>query len=204
MNATTAYTADHRSTLPEYRNWSPTGADIKGLNAGEHASWFVAPCILTRDADHLEASNYAAVAALLAEVDADGNDHQTLDFGHWACGHFEIIVVRPGSNAHRVAVECEMRLADYPALDDEDLSMREHEAQFDDCLDSLNRLTIQDATGPLNDDQLNALADAVCCNASDSESLDSDDITEALRKLGWRWDDATETWFAVPGTKFSR
>jgi hypothetical protein len=49
-------------------------------------------------------------------------------FGHWGPGWFEIILIDP-RDSDRVAVgeDIERSLSDYPALDDEDLSRREHE-----------------------------------------------------------------------------
>jgi len=46
-------------------------------------------------------------------------------FGHWACGWFEIILVRPDTNAAKTAEEIEAALADYPILDECDHSERE-------------------------------------------------------------------------------
>jgi len=49
-------------------------------------------------------------------------------FGHWACGWFEIILVRPGTNAAKKAEEIEARLVVCLFLDECDHSEREMEA----------------------------------------------------------------------------
>ena len=54
---------------------------------------------------------------------------QILRFGHWACGWYEIVVVRPLSAAHAQACAIEEELERYPILDEEDFSARESRAE---------------------------------------------------------------------------
>ena len=49
-------------------------------------------------------------------------------FGHWACGWFEVVLLRPGSPAFEEAERIEGALADYPILNDEAFNQAEWEA----------------------------------------------------------------------------
>ena len=52
-------------------------------------------------------------------------------FGHWACGWFEIVLIRPDSDAHIKALEIQSKLEDYPILSENDFSNEEDaEAQL--------------------------------------------------------------------------
>lgn len=84
--------------------------------------WFVLPCSRNRDSDCLSESNFAVALDML------GGESETVQvhrFGHWACGWYEIIVVKPETDAAKTAQEIEDSLDDYPVLDDEDFSERE-------------------------------------------------------------------------------
>jgi hypothetical protein len=111
--------------MKTYREWSPTGFDMRGLNLHDRQEWSVAPCILTRDSDNLETSNWHAIRIALRDVDPSGDTWEEHAFNHWACGWFAIILVRPASAAHTTAEDCERRLCDYPILDENDYSERE-------------------------------------------------------------------------------
>jgi hypothetical protein len=105
-----------------------------------------------RDSGVLDQSNAAAIESALDEVDPDGKDHWTGSASHWAVGYTNTLIVRvyaDGTNelygkgtghgplgmpsseditpAFRALWECAQALADYPILDDEDYSRREHE-----------------------------------------------------------------------------
>ena len=87
--------------------------------------WFVLPCSRNRDSDCLTESNFAVALEML------GGESETVQvhrFGHWACGWYEIIVVKPETDAAKKAEEIEKSLDDYPVLDDEDFSERESKA----------------------------------------------------------------------------
>lgn len=108
--------------MKTYSEFKPTGFDVAGLGCEEQQDWLVAPCSKTRDSDTLSRSNYATQLAALEKLDPEGNDHEEHSFGHWACGHFELVLVRPGSAC---ATECEgfeNALSDYPVLSDEHYS----------------------------------------------------------------------------------
>jgi len=118
---------DYYNDLPSYGDWSPTSFDSRGLNDYPGGSmegrsgWRVLPVNRNRDneSDPLTASNWAAAIEALKEVDPDGADHEAHSFNHWACGWFKIILVRPDTDAARIAGELTCALESYPVLDEE-------------------------------------------------------------------------------------
>lgn len=126
------------------------------------------------------------VAAFAERLDAarEQGDYTTHYFGHWT-SDFKIAIVRPGSQCHRVAVEIELALADYPVLDDSDFSRRECEAQYESVLSELHRLELERNDEALSDDAINELADQICQQASDNECMNRADVEKALSKFGW-------------------
>lgn len=108
--------------MQTYKEYSPTSFDPAGLNLPDQQDWAVLPCGLNRDSGCLDQSNFAtAVTALGGESDTV----EVHRFGHWACGWFEIIIVKPDTPQFALAEEIENSLADYPILDDSDFSERE-------------------------------------------------------------------------------
>lgn len=107
-----------------YSEFRPTRLDTPGLGCEDQQDWLVCPCGTNRDADILTESNWAAQCKALDEIDPDGNDHEVCRFGHWGPGWFEIALVRPDSEAAKLAEQFENALADYPVLDDNDFSDR--------------------------------------------------------------------------------
>lgn len=116
--------------MERYGDFQPTGFDSRsnfiafdreGLD--EIEGWYI---VLgrNRDSDILSESNFDAA---LKSLGGEGEDVQVHRFGHWACGWYELILVRPDSKAFEIAEEIESALADYPVLDDDDFSMREME-----------------------------------------------------------------------------
>jgi len=78
----------------------------------------------SRDSDCLTESNWTVA---LDRLGGEGDDVQIDRFGHWACGWWEALSVRKGSEAEKVAEEMEEALADYPVLDDQHFSELETE-----------------------------------------------------------------------------
>ena len=110
--------------MQTYGEYAPTSFDTKGLALDDQQNWLVV-IGRNRDSDHLAQSNFdCALKALGGESD----DVEVHRFGHWACGWLEIIIVRPDTDAANEATEIESCLADYPLLDENDLSKREYEA----------------------------------------------------------------------------
>ena len=113
--------------MQTYREYSPTSFDVKGLALDDRQDWLVLEVSKTRDSEPRALSNFDATIKSLEAVDPDGDDHEEHSFNHWACGYFDIIIVRPGSKCETVGEEVEAALADYPILDDMDCSAREWE-----------------------------------------------------------------------------
>lgn len=129
MNTTTK-TAP-KSELQTYSTFRPTSFDCSGLGCEEQQDWLVCPVSRQpKTAGLLEDSNWEAQLEALIEADPEGNDHEVHYFGHWATD-FEICLVRPGSAAAIEAARLADSLADYPVLNEEDHSQREHEAQLE-------------------------------------------------------------------------
>jgi hypothetical protein len=124
--------------LPKYQNWSPTGFDPKGLNCDDQQDWLVAPVSINRDSGPLEQSNWEYVIADLERDHAD-TDWEINRFGHWACGWFEIILLRPGTSAANYATEIADDLQDYCVLDESDFCEKEHE-----CCEEAYELDVRD------------------------------------------------------------
>lgn len=105
-----------------YKDFAPTAFDAHGLALDDRQDWIVAPVGRNRDSGPLDESNFAAALEIL------GGESETCEvhrFGHWACGWLEIVIVSPDRAAEVEAIED--RLANYPVLDESDLSNREYE-----------------------------------------------------------------------------
>ena len=121
--------------LPKYRDWAPTDFDCEGKGLGwtvdeDRGEWLLAPVILTRDAGPLQRSNWETVAGELElgrEEFAD--DVEELEFGHWACGWFRVLIVRPDSEAAALALEWAESLSGYGVADEERLAQLEAEEE---------------------------------------------------------------------------
>jgi len=113
--------------MQRYSEWAPTGMDLKGLGCPDQQGWYVAPVTRTRDSGSLDESNWEAQIKILDDAEVE---YDTASFGHWACGWFEIVLVKPDEDGDppQVLIEIEAALADYPVLDDMDHSDREFEA----------------------------------------------------------------------------
>jgi hypothetical protein len=119
--------------MKTYSEFQPTAFDPKGLGCRDMQDWLVAPCSVNRDSGPRTQSNWACqLKALGGETD----DCQVHRFGHWGPGWFEIVLINPArTDLVAIADSLESFLADYPVLDDEDCSQREH----DDYVESWNQ-----------------------------------------------------------------
>ena len=114
-----------------YREFQPTGFDSR-INfiaydseaIDELQSWLVGPS-RTRDSDCLEESNFAVI---LKDLGGEGDNVQVHRFGHWACGWYELILIRPETAEAASWAEWEGALANYPVAGDSDFSEREQAA----------------------------------------------------------------------------
>lgn len=145
--------------MQKYAEWSPTGFDPAGLNCEDQQDWLVLPVSITRDSGAREKANWEAAQNMLPGP--DGGAWDICRFGHWACGWFEVILLRPGSDAIAIGTEIEEGLEDYPVLDDELLSQYET-ADADESWDSwareeawsaLEALLPEELAEALNDDR---------------------------------------------------
>lgn len=182
--------------LQRFGDYRPTQFDRAGLGSDGQDDWLVVPLSYQPAcAELLEESNWETAVKLIGEADPTGEDYEIHYFGHWT-SDFKIIVVRPGSAAHREAQAIASSLAGYPILDESDFSERECEAQYQSALDELHRLELRRRGKPLGDRALNTLAYEICQRASSSETLDRSDIERALERLGWQLDLKTDVWRA--------
>ena len=117
------------SALQTYAKFAPTGFDSRGAFLPKRQDWLLAPVSQNRDSECLTQSNFAQC---LDALGGEGDDVEVHRFGHWACGWFEIILIRPDSDATRKAEDIADALADYPVLDEEDFSRREWEEKQED------------------------------------------------------------------------
>lgn len=97
---------------------------------GEHRDWLVAggwwkPGMSAQRT--LDESNARTMAKLAEAAGAVEDEDFAFESFGGAFGPGWYYIVRPGSEAERVAIECHERMEDYPALDEEDWYFREEE-----------------------------------------------------------------------------
>ena len=110
--------------MQTYAKFSPTGFDDPGAFLPDRQDWFVVPVGRNRDSGPASESNFKAALEMLG---GESDDVAVCNFGHWACGWFEIVIVRPGTKSEEIGNDIEARLEDYPYLDEDDVSYREYE-----------------------------------------------------------------------------
>jgi hypothetical protein len=111
--------------MQRYADFRPTGFDAPGAFLPDQGEWLVVPVSRTRDSGPFDESNFAAAVERLG---GEGEDVEIHRFGHWGPGWFELILVRPGTDAAAEAERIEEALENYPLLNEEDFSAREWEA----------------------------------------------------------------------------
>ena len=104
-----------------YRDFSPTEFDCRGLGLSDRQDWYVA-ATKTRDSCPIDVTNFRAILERL------GGPSDTVEFhtfGHWACGHFDLVLV----HAQHLPELTKMldRLENYGVLDEDALSEYESE-----------------------------------------------------------------------------
>jgi hypothetical protein len=186
---------DHGFDLVRFADWRPTAFDARGLGSDGQEDWRVLPVMRTRDSGPRADSNFESAIRIL---DSAGAEYAEVRLGHWGPGWVEIVVVRPDDIGLATAGRIACELADYPILDEDDLSAREVDAVADawrywqerDVLDWISR--VSERVGDIAEDA----PDAVWAWASDlsrgydydgdSPSIDirRDDITrDAVARL---------------------
>ena len=117
--------------MKPYREFNPTGFDGTGAFLPDQQDWLVAPVGINRDSGLLDQSNWSQMVQELENTEEEGENWEIHRFGHWACGWFEILIVKPEARASTVGEVMETRLEDYPVLDEDDYCEREHEAYLE-------------------------------------------------------------------------
>jgi hypothetical protein len=117
------------ATLIRYGAFSSFAFNRDELVQSDKANWGVVPVQITSTTGQwtLAASNYCSLGKLLDQVDPMGNDHIECVFPHLDVYWFKVYLVRPDTSAYRTARLVLTRLADYPVIDEDDLSKREAE-----------------------------------------------------------------------------
>ena len=111
-------------TLQSYRDFRPTGCDPAGLGLDDRQDWLVAPVTRNRDSEVTARSNFRVV---LKDLGGEGDNVEIARFGHWACGWFEVLLVRPGTEAADKADDWAGALESYPIACESDHSELEWE-----------------------------------------------------------------------------
>lgn len=96
-----------------YSEFRPTAMDSH-YTVEEMEDWLVV-LDQNRDSDSVTRSNFQAA---LDQLGGEGDSIRVDRFGHWACGWFELITVKPNTPEHNKALEIEASLKDYPILDE--------------------------------------------------------------------------------------
>lgn len=181
--------------LTKFKDYEPTGLDSKsGTNsnyidwgAKDYSDWFIGPS-KTRDTTLLQQCNFDCI---LKELGGEGNNVEILGFGHWALGHYDLIVVRPNT---KQAIELEHMaeyLADCPIFDESAYS----ELEFNTTIENIESELPNDL---LTDKDQTTIAGEVydwIADNDDSEQLESRDdqggypdadlIEKACKELGY-------------------
>lgn len=91
------------ATMQAYSEFKPTPWDGAGRFLHDKQDWLVVPVGRNRDSSSSERRRFDRLESALARVDAASESHEIHRFGHWACGWFEIAIVKPGSVSERAA-----------------------------------------------------------------------------------------------------
>ncbi len=111
--------------MQKYKEFSPTQFDRHINFDDDREDWLIGPCSHNRDSDMLTKSNWVS---MIKELGGESETVEIHRFGHWGNGWFEIVLIQPGSEAEKKALEIESALADYSVLDDSHYSEMEAEA----------------------------------------------------------------------------
>lgn len=107
-----------------YKTFRPTSFDHAGICLPDNQDWLVAPVGRNRDSDCLAESNFGTFVKAMGGESENVQIHR---FGHWANGWFEIVLINPAMpELVKLAQELEGSLENYPVLDENDFSEREH------------------------------------------------------------------------------
>lgn len=156
------------AVLRTVAQWKPSGFDhsIGDFSAIAHRQdWLVCPVMRTRGSDVLTRANWAAQDNALA-AQAALDEVETHTFNHWACGWYELVIVKPNTRAHEIAAELACSLEDYGVLSDEIYA----EMEYDHAREMWDR-----------SDVIEVLRDAgVSERTLEALSMDRDDVSAIL------------------------
>lgn len=110
-------------------------------------------------------------------VGSNTTNWYSASFGHWACGDFELLLVEDTIEGEDFAEEIISSLQDYPILDEDDWSTREHDRAWDYFSNTQYHDMIRSVISDFED---------MCpriCNLV--ESLTEDDIWEIVGDSNW-------------------
>lgn len=117
------------AALQTIAQWRPTTHDaaLGDFSAlARRQDWLVCPVMRTRGSDVLTRANWAAQDNALA-AQAALDEVETHTFNHWACGWYELVIVKPNTRAHEIAAEIACSLEGYGVLSDEIYAETEYE-----------------------------------------------------------------------------
>ena len=182
--------------MQTYKDYKPTEFDSAGAFLPERREWLVVPVGRNRDSTILDLSNWQAVEKTLADKAKPEEETDCWEihrFGHWACGWFEIFIIKPDSPAYRAAEDIARALENYPVLNEEDYGEREYTATMENIADALRSFDIEnepeDLAGTLyswfSDNDQGAVE-----NRDDPGGYPSNqEIENALDALGLTWEE---------------
>ena len=84
---------------------------------GEREGWLIAATQAPDWGDALQRSNFRVMRDHLGE-----SDNVAVEYAGGAVGHIDYLLVRPGTPEAALAEQLNAKIADYPVLDDDDLS----------------------------------------------------------------------------------
>lgn len=95
-------------------------------NMDDQMDWITSTEIqINRDSDELTESNWQVFIDGLEKTNSE--DYRILRFGHFACGWYEIVILKPNSASYDFYVQCLETLEDYPILDEDHFSALQYE-----------------------------------------------------------------------------
>ncbi len=106
--------------MKTYREWR--GPNFASFNGDPWAGWLVVVSA-HRDSGAVDRVNLQTAFNMMPQDAQD--DWVESHSSHWAVGHIDVLLVRPGSKAAEVGAEIVERLEDYPVLDQDALSEEE-------------------------------------------------------------------------------
>lgn len=158
--------------MRKYKDYCPTQFDSH-IELKDREDWLVLDLGQTRDSNCLSYSNFEAAQKILGDKIPGNKEYcehvEVHRFGHWGPGWFEIILIHPSLEA--IGQEIEDRLEDYPVLDEEDFSAREHEEECESW-DSWGR-----------NDLIKLLQKEFCLSESTVNWLENTDTNDRIHSL---------------------